>query len=140
MNRRLRTNLPLTDTQLKPCVPDFTTVKLKEEEQKRKQKIVFDSRHSARNLDPLLPGEKVWIQDHNTEGRVIEPAAPRSYCVSIPTGTLRRNRTHLRRIPDESETVVSSQSSNVRDSSDTTVTRSGHVSRPPTRWSPGENT
>ena len=59
MNRHLCTYWPLTDTQLKPCVPDFTTVKLKEEEQKRKQKKVFDSQHFTQNLDPLLPGEKV---------------------------------------------------------------------------------
>ena len=43
MNQCFCTNLPLTDTQLQPCVPDFTTVKLKEEEQKRKRKKVFDS-------------------------------------------------------------------------------------------------
>ena len=43
INHCLHTNLPLTDTQLKPCVSDITTVKLKEDEQKRKQKKVFDS-------------------------------------------------------------------------------------------------
>ena len=43
INRHLCTNLPLTDTQLKPCVPDFTTVKLKEDEQNRKQKKVINS-------------------------------------------------------------------------------------------------
>ena len=59
MNHCSCTNLLWTDIQLQPCVPDFTTVKLKEEEQKRKQKKVFDSEHSTPNLDPLLPGEKI---------------------------------------------------------------------------------
>ena len=47
MNHRLRTNLPITETQLKPKVPDFTAVKTKEEEQNRKQKNVFDSKHAT---------------------------------------------------------------------------------------------
>ena len=142
MNRRLRTNLPITETQLKPKVPDFTSVKAKEEEQNRKQKKVFDSRHATRKLDPLLPGEEVWVQDHNAPGKVVEPIAPRSYHVSIPTGLIRRNRFHLRRIPNEGDTVVETQLNNlqpVRDS-DSVMTRSGRISKPPNRWSPGENT
>ena len=80
--------------------------------------------------------------DHNTSGRVVEPIAPRSYHVSIPTGLIRRNHSHLRRIPNESETVVGSQPNtqqSVRNSS-LVVTRSGRISKPLTRWSPGENT
>ena len=72
MNHHLCTTLPITDTQLQPHVPDFATIKAKEEEKKE----LFDSRHAVRDLDPLLPGEHVWIQDHNTEERVVEPAAP----------------------------------------------------------------
>ena len=142
MNRRLRTNLPMTESQLQPQIPDFTIVKNKEEEQRRKQKKVFDSRYAARDLDPLLPGEEVWVRDQNTSGRVVEPIAPRSYHVSIPTGLIRRNCSHLRRIPNKSETVVDSQPNmqqSVRDSN-SVVTRSGRISKPPTRWSPGENT
>ena len=143
MNHLLQTNLPMTETQLKPKVPDFTAVKAKEEEQNRKQKKVFDSRHATRVLDPLLPGEKVWVQDHNAPGKVVEPIAPRSYHVSIPTGLIRRNRFHLRHIPNGGDTVVVyTQSSNqqpVRDIN-SVITRSGHISKPPTRWSPVENT
>ena len=57
---------------------------------------MFDSRHAVQDLDPLCPGDEVWIPDHNTTGHVVEPIAPRS---SIPTGTLRRNHAHLRHIP-----------------------------------------
>ena len=59
MNHYLRTNLPMTEAQLQPQIPDFTIVKNKEVEQRRKQKKVFDSRHAARDLDPLLPREEV---------------------------------------------------------------------------------
>jgi len=139
MNHRLRTNL----TQLKPKVSDFTAVKAKEEEQNRKQKKVINSRHATRELNPLLPGEEVWMQDHNAPGKVIEPIAPRSYHVSIPTGLIRRNRFHLRHIPNEGDTVVVyTQSSNQKPVRDTNsvMTRRGRISKPPTRCSPGENT
>ena len=72
MNRQLRTNLPMTEAQLQPQIHDFTIVRNKEEEQRRKQKV-FDSRHAIRDLDPFLPGEEVWVRDHNTSGRVVEP-------------------------------------------------------------------
>ena len=45
-------------------IPDFTIVKAKRE----KAENVFDTRHAARDLDPLLTGEEVWVQDHNTSG------------------------------------------------------------------------
>ena len=82
------------------------------------------------------------MQDHNALGKVVEPIAPQSYHVFIPTGLIRRNRSHLRRIPNESETVVDTQSSNQQPVRDTipVVTRSGCISKPPNRWSPGENT
>ena len=114
MNRRLRTNLPITETQLKPKVPDFTAAKAKEEEQNRKQKKVFDSRHATRELDPLFPGEKLWVQDRNAPGKVVEPIAPRSYHVSIPTGLIRRNRFNLRCIPNEGNTVVDKSATSQR--------------------------
>ena len=142
MNRHLRTNLPITEAQLKPQIPDYTAIHTKEEKQRKKQKEIFDSRYATRALDLLFPGEEVWVQDHNTPGRVVELIAPRSYHVSIPTGLIRRNRSHLRRIPNDNETVVNSQPSNeqpVRDSN-SVETRSGRISKPPTRWSPGENT
>ena len=72
----------------------------------------------------------------------MEPIAPRSYHVSVPTGLIRRNRSHLRRVPNESETVVNSPPSlhqPVRDTN-SVVMRSGRISKPPTRWSPGQNT
>lgn len=104
---------------------------------------MFDSRHAVHDLDPLFPGDEVWVPDHNITGHVIEPIAPRSYHVSIPTGIVRRNRAHLRRLPssDNGETFtqtaeppsrVNPQSSN--SNSRVTVTKSGRVSIPPKRW------
>ena len=142
MNRRLRANLPIVQSQLQPSVPDFSLLKAKEEEKKRNQKRVFDSRHAVQDLDPLFPGDEVWIPDHKTTGHVVEPIAPRSYHVSIPTGIVRRNRAHLRRMPSSdretaTETAEPSNSANPQSSdlnNSITVTKSGRVSKPPKRW------
>ena len=95
MNHRLRANLPIVQSQLQSSVSDFSLLKAKEGEKKRNQKRVFDSRHAVQDLDPLFPGDEVWIPDHKTTGHVIELTASRSYHVSIPTGIVRRNRAHL---------------------------------------------
>jgi len=78
--------------------------------------------HAVQELDPLLPGEQVWIPDHNSTGTVIEPVAP---TVSVPTGIIRRNRVYLNHLSDNSSDSTNSQ-----------ITRSGRVSKPPTKWSP----
>jgi len=88
ISRQLHANLPMTHTQLLPSVPDFAMLKAKEEEQRMKQKSTFDCRHAVQDLDPLLPSEQVWVTDHNTTENVVEPIAPRSYRVSIPTGVM----------------------------------------------------
>ena len=72
---------------------------------------------NAMEFNPLLPGEQVWIPDHNSTGTVVEPVVPRSYNVSVPTGILKRNHVHLHQLPEN----------NCR------VTRSDRVSKPPTK-------
>lgn len=85
-----------------PTEADYDLIKMKEEESKKKQKALFDSRHRAQDLDPLSPGDVVWIHDHNTSGTVVEETATQSYEVSTPTGSNRRNQHHLTLLPDQS--------------------------------------
>ena len=136
-SHRLCANLPIIQSQLQPSVPDFSLLKAREEERKRNQKRVFDSRHAVHDLDPLFPGDEVWVPDHNITGHVIEPIAPRSYHVSIPTGIVRRIHAHLWCLPtsDDGETFtqiaeppshVNPQLSN--SNSRVTVTKSGCAS------------
>ena len=150
MSRRLRTTLPTVQSQLKPFVPDYATIKAKEDDTKRKQKDHFDSRHRVQNLDPLSPGDLVWIPDHNSSGTVVQSAATRSYQVSTPTGTIRRNRRHLTLMPEQDlPTPDHSQEENIPQESTpelanvpgdgVTITRSGWVSIPPTRLDPSLN-
>ena len=124
-------------------MPDFSLIQTQEEERRRNQKRVFDARHAVYNLDPLVPGDEVWVPDHYTTctGNVIVPIAPRSYHVSIPTGIVRRNRAHLRCMPTSDSTVTVTQSAELSNCVDeqasnrVTVTRSDRVSVPPKQWS-----
>ena len=59
MSRSLRTTIPIVHHQLKPSVSDYEIIKVKEEDSKKKQKELFDSRHRVQSLDPLLPGDSV---------------------------------------------------------------------------------
>ena len=142
--RRLHTTIPTVHSQLKPYVPDYDLIKMKEEESKKKQKALFDSRHRAQDLDPLSPGDVVWIHDHNTSGTVVEETATRSYEVSTPTGSIRRNRRHLTLLPDESPQAPDTSETETRSQeiipgNGVMRTRSGRVSIPPSRLDPSSN-
>ena len=56
MNRKIRTTLPILDSQLQSFVPDYTEVREKESKRKSDNKTNFDVRHCADVLDPLDPG------------------------------------------------------------------------------------
>ena len=121
MGRKLRTTLPILPSQLEPSTPDYSLIIQKESEFQEKQKQNFDSRHCTRELVHLLPGDNVYLKDGliSTEGQVIQQVAPRSYNVTTPHGTLRRNRRHLHLLTQ---------------SDDVTITRTGRVSRKPLRY------
>ena len=100
MSRKLRTTVPIPREQRKPKVPDLESLRAREEEIKRSQKRNFDIRHGVRDLPELEEGELVWIPDRQSEAVVQEEVAPRSYNVSTPDGTVRRNRRDLIQMPE----------------------------------------
>ena len=63
MARKLRTNIPMTRELLKPAVPDRALVQEREDQYKRRIQSNFDLHHGARDLEPLEPGQRVWIPD-----------------------------------------------------------------------------
>ena len=81
-------------------MPDTTEVRKKEAAAKQRQKDNFDRLHRARSLEPLEPGDPVWITDRRSSGVVVEQTAPRSYNVMTSSGEFRRNRRHLNALPD----------------------------------------
>ena len=99
MGWELRTTVPVSPELLQPKVPEYSSFASKKKATGDKQKRNFDKRHKARQLNPLAPGDSVWIPSIHVEGTVKKEVAPRSYQVSTSHGSLRRNRQHLRPIP-----------------------------------------
>ena len=68
-----------------------------ESERKIKQKQCYDTRNGVKELHPLQPGDRVWVQGENKPGtvRVQMSDQPRSYTVETSDSLLRRNRSTL---------------------------------------------
>ena len=105
MGRHICSNLPISNTLLKPEWPDLQEFHRQDSSYKEKLKKQYDRRHHARDLPPLDNDTPVFItseKDSNVvPGRVIECARDQSYHVDTPTGKSRRNRSHLNIRPDE---------------------------------------
>ena len=99
----LRTDIPHVLSILIPEWSCLTSFHQKDADMKRKQKANYDRRHRARPLSPLPNSTPVWVhtQDRPDPGRVIQSAdTPRFYLVEVPSGTVRRNQSHLSRRPE----------------------------------------
>ena len=146
MCRKLRTTVPVVPEQLQPKMPDYDSLARREREMRMQQKCTFDQRHKARRLDPLVPGDLVWIPQNQTEGTVLTEVAPRSYQVTTPSGVLRRNRHQLRLLPSPHNCTREEDTTHQPDDLDSGPqhppadgqyrTRSGRVSVPPDRYEP----
>lgn len=94
----------LFPARLQPALPDLQALLRKEREKRLMDAKCFDERHRARALTKLSAGDQVWITDVKAQGTVTSVHdSPRSYLVSGPKGTLRRNRQHLVPMPDSHE-------------------------------------
>ena len=104
MRRRLRTNIPLRPSQLIPHWKFLEGFRQDNEHFKRQQKRNFDQRHGVRHLPELPPDHEIWVKtgDRPELATVVTPAdTPRSYIVRTRSGQqIRRNRQHLRAVPD----------------------------------------
>ena len=127
-------------------MPDYSLLARREREMRMQQKHTFDQRHKARRLDPLAPGDLVWIPQNQTEGTVLREVAPRSYQVTTPSGILRRNRQQLRLLPSSPNLSHEEDSTHQQDdhapepqhppADGLYRTRSGRVCVPPDRYEP----
>ncbi len=91
MSRTLRSNIPTTRGQRVPKVPDPETVRANDRQLKARQKKDHDSHHGVRSLSPVAPGDSVWVRDRRAEATVDQEVGPRSYEVTTPDGSYRRN-------------------------------------------------
>ena len=72
----------------------------REERLKTCQQRNFNHHHGARELSPLIPGQKVSMPYRDQEAQVTQEAGTRSYEVQTSDGTYRRNHKALICIPD----------------------------------------
>ena len=87
MGRKLRTSLPVHPKVLEPQLPDKTTVRNSEENQRKSQEEAYNQRHRSRPLRPLQEGDMVWITDCKSYGLVVRQTGhPRSYLVQTSRG------------------------------------------------------
>ena len=78
---------------------------------RERQRIHFNSHHSARELSNLQSGQTAWIPDNRCTGTVLCKCGELSYMVQTGSGQrLRRNQQHLHflksgSVEDEEEEV-----------------------------------
>ena len=113
MGRVIRSTLPTLDSKLNPKLPELDTLRRREDESRRQQKLCYDKRHRAIPLTALKPDTEVNITTHHEQGTIIKPAdSPRSYYVQTPTRVIRRNREHI--VPLHPSTHAESPDSRVQ--------------------------
>ena len=102
-----------------------------------RQKNNFDQHHRAKILEPLLPGETVWLPDCSSSGKVVKQTASRSFVVQTSEGVCRRNCWDIvsMHVPDPEDSGEAG--SQPATDSNTTQTRSGRMSKPLDRFDPG---
>lgn len=104
MGRKLRTDVPTIPSQLIPKWSYLEKFRHDDSKFKSQQSHNYNRRHRVRTL-PELPAEtEVWVRSGNAQssGRILTSAStPRSYLVSTPGTTLRRNRSHVIPKPPE---------------------------------------
>lgn len=125
MGRHQRTTVPAFPAVLEPAIPDLRSVQRKEREKRWMDASNYDRRHRVRNLSDLSSGDQVWITDTRSTGTVTSAhETPRSYLVSGPQGTLRRNRLVPMSADDSNKTQEHAAGVDLQD----TATDTGQVS------------
>ena len=104
MGRQLKTTVPVLPSTLLPSTPDYNKVMAKESANKEQQRHHYNTRHGAKDLPPLRPGDSVWVRDMKRPGEVIgNHQQPRSYDIATQHGNIRRNRSALIPLPDNDQ-------------------------------------
>ena len=113
MGRRLRTRVPVLDSQLVPKSVAPEAVRARDRSAKEVYKHHYDRRHGARTHPSLKSGQPVLMRVDEEKGgwkkagSVVESNMNRSYLVQMPDGSIyRRNRKHLLPLPQPPQKAV----------------------------------
>ena len=77
MGRRLQSTLPIVSDELKPRQASNELLRQKERDYKQRQKLNYDRRHRATNLEQLEPNDNVYVKDRRIWGNVSKTLTPR---------------------------------------------------------------
>ena len=144
MGRPLRTTVPQISESLVPKWEYLKGFRNCDYSFKQSQKENYDRTHRTKSQPSIPVGTAVWVTTGNQQvtGRIASPAeTPRSYLVETPAGQVRRNRQHLRIIPNvpntttypTPETTNATQRSPIQ-----TRSRTNTFIPPPDRFIPGK--
>ncbi|XP_038069852.1 uncharacterized protein K02A2.6-like [Patiria miniata] len=137
MGREIRTTLPILPRNLQPKKVDHNKLKATDNMNKQKSGQTFNKRHGARQLDDLMPGDKVKIRTKgqlSPEGEVVRQAGtPLSYIININGTEYRRNRRHIFLLPKPSLDPVLDIQTSCKETKDPqpAESRPTRVTRPP---------
>lgn len=105
MGRKLKTRIPCHPDELIPKLPDYVKLYQREREYREKQAKDYNHRHRVVEGNDLSAGDKVWIPDLKTEGRVLgRHESPRSVIIKTDNSSIRRNRRMTRKIDERFQT------------------------------------
>lgn len=115
--------------------------------ERKKQEENYNRRHRARELPTLFPGDTVWMSDRQEHGIIGSQVGPRSYELTTPNGSFRRNRRSLTNTPQPRGNPPASSDQPQRDTSGNTdhpnqgtgqptIRRSTRITSPPDRYDP----
>ncbi len=140
MGHKLKTTLPVHPSTLRPKFPDYKVIHEKEEAYQKKMADQYNKRHRAKDQEPLKPGDKIFIPDMKINGIVVRTSRePISYIVKVPSGTVQRNRRHLRKYPGSDNINVGIPSANHRSRSECLDYQEHHVRSPEPYRVPNNN-
>ena len=134
MGRVIRTDVPQHTRAFQPDWPYLKEFRERERKYRDDQKWNYDKHYRTRSLPDLPENTPVWVdmQNGQVQGTIVSSAPePRSYIVTVPSGEVRRNRSHLR--TRTSEVVTVSNSTSVTRQIQTR-SKTGTEIRPPQRY------
>ena len=142
MGPRLQSTVPIVSDELKPRQANNELLRQRERDYKQRQKHNYDRRHRATNLEKPEPNDNVYAKDQKIWGKVKQDSnTPRSYIVETERGDVRRNRRHLAKVKTDNDeqsdieiTVQKSADLPKQNDSEHCITRSGRISKSPTRF------
>ena len=99
MGRKLKTRVSIHPDELIPKLPDSTIARKMERQYRDMMAQTYNRRHRVVEGETIAPGDRVWVPDLKTHGKVVRNLQqPRSVLIETTRSCVRRNRRMIRRL------------------------------------------